>query len=320
MNLRSRWLTLAITTAVLGAGAVAYTTFAAGRGRVAAAVPGTIDLATPGQLLFRNADGKVASVRLANPRGPRTVSDLPCDRFSATRDRGLCLTSRPGITPGFHAAVLDRHLRQTRLIKPPGVPNRARLAADGTRAAWTAFVSGHGYATTSFSTRTSILDLRTGNYSGDLETLRIFRDGKRVRAADLNLWGVTFVPGSDRFYATAATGGETFLIEGNSTSWEAQVLRTNVECPSLSPDGRRLAFKKRTDATGARPWRLHVLDLATLSETALAETTGIDDQPAWLDDNTVLYARDADIWSVPATGTGTPTLLIEKASSPTVIN
>ncbi len=49
-----------------------------------------------------------------------------------------------------------------------------------------------------------------------------------------------------------------------------QVLRTGVECPSLSPDGTRLAFKKRI----AEPseWRLAVLDLATLQDTLLNES------------------------------------------------
>ena len=40
-------------------------------------------------------------------------------------------------------------------------------------------------------------------------------------------------------------------------------------------------------------WRLHVLELATLRETALAETRSVDDQVEWLDDDTVLYGVDA---------------------------
>ena len=39
--------------------------------------------------------------------------------------------------------------------------------------------------------------------------------------------------------------------------------------------------------------RLHVLDLATRPETPLAETAGVDDQAAWLDSDTVAYARPA---------------------------
>jgi hypothetical protein len=53
----------------------------------------------------------------------------------------------------------------------------------------------------------------------------------------------------------------------------------------------------------------------------------VDDQAAWLDDDTILYGlgRDddasptTDVWAVPADGTGTPRLLIEKAWSPAVV-
>ena len=36
-----------------------------------------------------------------------------------------------------------------------------------------------------------------------------------VTAVDVNFWGVTFARDSDRFYATMATGGKTYLIEGS---------------------------------------------------------------------------------------------------------
>nr|BFE82717.1 hypothetical protein GCM10020093_053180 [Planobispora longispora] len=38
----------------------------------------------------------------------------------------------------------------------------------------------------------------------------------------------------------------------------------------------------------------------------LAETADVDDQAAWLDPRTVMYAKDGDIWAVPADGTGAP--------------
>ena len=65
-------------------------------------------------------------------------------------------------------------------------------------------------------------------------------------------------------------------------------MRTDAECPSLSPDGTRVAYKKRGDrATGE--WRLAVLDLATGKETLLAERRSVDDQVEWLDDDRILY-------------------------------
>jgi Tol biopolymer transport system component len=125
------------------------------------------------------------------------------------------------------------------------------------------------------------------------------------------------------FYATMSTKGHTYLVKGDLKDHTVRTLRTNVECPSLSPDGTRIAFKERVPgADGRQPWRLHVLDLATMKDTALAETRGVDDQAAWLDDRTVAYALPEagssvyDVWVVPSDGLGAPRKLIARASSP----
>jgi hypothetical protein len=73
-----------------------------------------------------------------------------------------------------------------------------------------------------------------------------------------------------------------------------------------------------------RGWRLGVLDLATLRRTPLAETRSVDDQAAWYDEDTVMYAvrrgpRAADVWSVPADGGGAAHLLIPDAASPAAL-
>lgn len=86
----------------------------------------------------------------------------------------------------------------------------------------------------------------------------------------------------------------------------------------MSPDGTRLAFKKLHEGLIGQ-WRLHVLDLATMTETPLAETRDIDDQAEWLDNNTVIYGDGQDVWSVPSDGTGSPAVLIPEALSPVVI-
>ena len=75
------------------------------------------------------------------------------------------------------------------------------------------------------------------------------------------------------------------------------MIHENVECPSLSPDGTRIAYKKRTGSSST-PWHLTVLDLATMRETPLAETRSVDDQVEWLDDDHVLYGVDGAIWAV----------------------
>ncbi|MGH3736237.1 MAG: TolB family protein [Micromonosporaceae bacterium] len=323
---RSRYAILAVAVLALAAVAAIYTVRATHRQTTpAAGSAARLDLAAPGQIVFRDAGtGRVAAVPMARPGGPRTVSGLACQRVSVAAGRAVCLTQRPGALDGFDAVLLDRRLRETRRVKAPGAPNRARLAPDGRRVAWTAFVTGHSYARSGFSTRTSILDLGTGRLYGDIESLTIVRDGARVHAPDTNLWGVTFAPGRDTFYASLATGGRTYLLRGDIGHWQATTLRTNAECPSLSPGGGRLAFKKRIASGADRPWRLHVLDLATMAETPLPGTEGIDDQAAWLDDDTVMYALPrpgggSDVWASAADGSGTPRLLIRDASSPSVI-
>jgi hypothetical protein len=102
------------------------------------------------------------------------------------------------------------------------------------------------------------------------------------------------------------------------------VLRDGVECPSLSPDGTRIAFKKRIDlGMGRTEWRLAVLDVATLADHTLTETRNFDDQAMWVDDRTVAYGLPRvnsgtptrDTYAVAADGSGEPRLLVPGASS-----
>jgi hypothetical protein len=187
---------------------------------------------------------------------------------------------------------------------------------------WTVFVTGESYAKAGFSTWTSILDTHTGEYIANIESIALYRGGVRYYSPDVNYWGVTFTDDDDRFYATVGSKGKTHLVEGSVADWEARTLRENVECPSLSPDNTRLVFKKRVAGDPRHPWRLHALDLTSGRETALAETASVDDQAAWLDDETVAYARQGrargstDIWTVRADGLAPPRLLIPGGMSP----
>ena len=93
------------------------------------------------------------------------------------------------------------------------------------------------------------------------------------------------------------------------------MIAKGVECPSLSPDGRRIAFKSRR----GNQWRLHVLDLETRRRTALAETRSVDDQVEWLDEGRILYGLEGNIWVVPADGSGAPRVYVRNALSPAVV-
>ena len=66
-------------------------------------------------------------------------------------------------------------------------------------------------------------------------------------------------------------------------------------------------------------WRLHVLDLASGSDVALAETRSGDDQLEWRDDHNLLYQFGDDVWTVPADGSSAARVYIKHAGSPAVV-
>ena len=262
---------------------------------------------------------------LDDPAGPRGLTDLSCDRVFAAGGKSLCLSSDAGFVTTYSAAVYDDATGARTVLPLTGSPSRARLSRDGRLAATTSFVAGDSYASASFSTRTVITELSSGE-SHDLESFTLVDDGRKISPVDRNYWGVTFAPDDDRFFVTVAFGGQTHLAEGRLSTRSATTVRTDAECPSLSPDQTRVAYKKRGNRAPG-DWRLVVLDLATGRETELAERRSVDDQVEWLDDRTVIYglpgqgtqAAETNVWAVAADGTGAPRLLIPHAWSPAVI-
>ncbi len=112
-------------------------------------------------------------------------------------------------------------------------------------------------------------------------------------------------------------------MSGDLATKKATVLRDGVECPSISPDGTRIAFKQRTSDGGADlpTWQPAVLDLSTLKDHPLAETRTVDDQIEWLDNSTVAYAVDTgigapSIYAAAADGTGAPASLSPTPTRP----
>lgn len=176
------------------------------------------------------------------------------------------------------------------------------------------------------STATLLVDTATGASLGNLEEFETWKDGQPYQAPEFNFWGVTFAQDSNQFYATLQHGNTTYLVKGDVAARKFKVLHENVECPSLSPDGTRIAFKKRTPAGW---WQLTVLDLSTMREIPLAEKESlIDDQVEWLDNEHILYQNidhDYDppewvsVFVLPADGSGKPEVLIPNAISPVVV-
>jgi hypothetical protein len=272
--------------------------------------------------------GQLAFVPLERPEAPQFIDRLSCEVAYVSGGRGICLAADRGVFTTYAARLFDANTFQILSEFPlNGVPSRSRVSADGRLAALTVFVSGHGYDSLDFSTQTLLVDVAQGKVIADLEGFAVTRDGQRFVNKDFNFWGVTFTPDAAHFYATLSTNRQHFLVKGNIASRSAVVVHANVECPSLSPDGTRVAYKKRLMEGNRVVWQLHVLDLKTRRETRLGERRSIDDQLEWLDNDHVLYAvpgsatgpsASTDIWKIGADGVGTPTLFLAKAYSPSV--
>jgi hypothetical protein len=337
MSRRAAWWLIAAVSAVALAltatfGVVAWAQY---RERSAAASAAQLDEGpelTGARIVFRNTAagdgyGHVAAVPLSDPGGARTISDPVCDRVDATATAMSCLRTERGIVPSYSATRYGAGGRVEATWPLTGIPSRTRLSPDGRLLATTSFVTGHSYATVGFSTATVIHDA-DGADLGNLEEWTLLVDGQVVAAADRNFWGVTFVDDSS-FYATAGltSSGQTYLVRGDIAARTLTAIADGVECPSLSPDGTRIAFKRVTAGQGPTVhWTPAVYDIATGQITLLPETRGIDDQIEWLDDATILYGvprtdavGDSDVWALAADGSGDPRVLIEHAWSPAVV-
>ena len=240
--------------------------------------------------LSRRTDSfdQVGIAPVANTSEAILLTAPSCERSYFGPKSGLCLViNRESISPKAHAVFVDRALRPTRQLPLDGLPIRARVSPDNRWAAATVFVTGENYSG-DFTTRTSLFNLEDGSVIDSLETFTTERDGKTFKEVDFNFWGVTFFPSGDRFLATLGTGGKRFLVEGDITRRHMKVIQDDVECPSLSPDGTRIAFKRASKVKGA--WRLWVMQLQSGEAWPVTdEDRYIDDQAEWLDDQHVLY-------------------------------
>jgi hypothetical protein len=333
---RLRLVAFSVTVVVVVAGVTAYLVHAhddqqrAIKGAPPIATMALSQVESQPRIVFRSNSlahyGVIAMVPMSKPGGARALTSTKCDRIYATGVETLCVSlDRTVVT--YQSQLLNSQFGVMRDFPLAGIPSRARLSADGSLAATTAFTSvGDTYASTTFSTRTYISTTSGTKKSLFLEDFTLIQDGRKIAPTDRNYWGVTFAADDDHFYATVGFGGHTYLVHGDLATTTMTTLGEDAECPSLSPDGKTLVYKKR-DGMPAGHWRLTALNLATGKETALAETRSVDDQVEWLDNNHVLYALPGsggnqnvdDVWTVPADGSGHPVVLIPEASSPAVV-
>ncbi len=273
--------------------------------------------------------GKLAVASLDNLGAPHFIENLSCEVVYFAAGQGVCLQADRGVFTTYAAQLFDAQFKTRFTIPLAGGPSRTRVSPDGTLAGWTVFLSGHGYAALDFSTETQLIDLAAGKPIASLEAdFAVTRNGEPFKAKDFNFWGLTFTPDSKNFYCTLSSAGAHHLIKGDIAARTATVVHDNVECPSVSPDGKRVAYKKRFIIDDRLIWQLHILDLATQTETPLSEKRSVDDQIEWLDNEHVLYAvsdnpegssATTNIWKADAAGKLPPEMFLAKAYSPAVV-
>jgi hypothetical protein len=182
---------------------------------------------------------------------PQFIENLSCEAAYVAGGRGICLSANRGLLTTYAAKLFDaKTFKIINEIPLKGVPSRCRMSSDGKLAALTVFISGHGYESVSFTTQTLLIEVNTGRIVADLEDFSISRDGQPFSNKDFNFWGVTFTPDARHFYSTLSTNYQHFLIKGDIANRSGVVIHENVECPSLSPDASRIAYKKRLTRGG----------------------------------------------------------------------
>ena len=324
MTRRSRGFVAVVAACLVGGGAYvawAATHEGAGAPEPASAAAIARVAAGPHLIFLTSASGKppfnqVAIAPLGN-LDDRLFVGLSCDRVAAVRAGGVCLRHSDLSSRISTVRFFDSAFSVHSVARAAGIPTRARISPSGRLAAATGFVTGDSYALAGqFSTATAIFSTNDGEpVVRNLEKLRVLRNGRRFAPVSRNFWGVTFVD-DRRFYVSMGVAPNTYLMRGDLSTQTLTVLRENVECPALSPDGSRIAFKQR-DLRGE--WRFSVVELLTGRTIALAEKRSIDDQLAWLDSQHLLYEVDHSTWIVNADGSGQPRLLLDHARSATAV-
>lgn len=245
-----------------------------------------------------------------------------CNRVHANKNHGICLQQKQGLTMTTDVLVFEIE-GNTRLIgSTDGIPNRARMSPDGKYAAYTSFVTGDSYNDAGFSTRSYIVDIEKNVIGDNLERYTLIHNNKHIDPIDKNYWGITFFNDSNSFLVTVMYSGVPYLAKGTLDEKKIEIITDRIECPSLSPDNKKIVFKERISKT---EWRIIVMVLSNLTRISTSELENVDDQVEWYDNDNLVYSKinyetqKINLMKASANGDGKPELLIEHGMSPSMI-
>ena len=222
---------------------------AAGRGEHSAAGRrgGPPDAAPrPAQHRARPSYGKVAVVAAVRPgrpaRGRRGLPASGCTRWppaaSACPPTAACSTTYQGTVLGPDLPSTADGDDHRRTEPGPGVRRRQpRAPAPSSSPAtptWTPASPPSPRWWTPRPARASATWRRSGSS----------RTARPYRSADVNFWGVTFATDDTLLRHPRHRRSRRTWSAASVGTRELTVLRENVECPSLSPDGTKVAYKK----------------------------------------------------------------------------
>ncbi|KAG1647470.1 hypothetical protein GQR58_030576 [Nymphon striatum] len=237
-----------------------------------------VDLTTPDNLFVvsRVPGDDYERLTLIQDDGTRLLLPFTCSRAHVGGGVLMCMSPRDSVVPTWEAVaydLTDPELGEL-MRRPAALPSRARVDPSGQFVAYTEFVSGHDYTSAGeFSTRTVV-------YGLDDDDLFISDSGERWRRS---------LPGQRSqllgcLYSEATNEAEPLNLEGS--------------CPSVSPDGRFIVYKRadfdRAVLGEESNIRLVLHDTDTGQERLLGETRFVDDQVEWLDEDTIVYAIKRD--------------------------
>ena len=222
---------------------------------------------TPPSIMFRitalgEAHGRLGVTPLAEGDRLPTVTALSCERLHFSVDRGVCLTAERGMFTSYGATVFDSDFQTLHRLRLGGLPGRGarhprRSSRGHHRVRERALLRGAATSDTHVVHRPPHWRARAREH-GDVHgaARRRHHPGSGLQLLGGHLLRETAIGSTRR----SGRAGQTYLIEGNLEPREARVVRGGVECPALSPDNTRVAFKKRTGGViSAVTWRLRRL-------------------------------------------------------------